>query len=80
MLQNIAAEPDKNNRHHKASEPHVRPFRITWHGKSYAVTNINNYHTSEENGVRMHVFTASDGLGTFELKFTNEDVAWFLGD
>lgn len=78
MLQNIIATPDKNNRYHKTSLPYVRPFQITWHGKSYEINNVNNYHTSTENGVHLHIFTASDGEGTFELKFTDQDVSWFL--
>lgn len=64
----------------EAGLPYVRPFRIIWHGKTYSVKNINNYYIISENGVQFHIFTASDGKGTFELKFTNDDVAWFLGN
>ncbi len=79
MLQNIAATPDKNNRHRQSPTPHVRPFRIAWHGKTYDMTNITNYHTAKENGIQVHVFSATDGSGTFELKFDNKDMEWFLG-
>ena len=72
--------PEQDRRHGQSGQPHVRPFRITWHGKTYSVSNVNDYHTDIENGAKMHVFTATDGTGTFELTFSSEDVAWFLGE
>jgi hypothetical protein len=79
MPQRTAPSAGQNKPYHKSEQPHVRPFRITWHGKTYKVNNVRDYHTSVENGTKLHVFTATDGTGTFELKFSGEDVAWFLG-
>ena len=79
MLQPITTVPDASYQHHKDGQPHVRPFRITWHGKDYEVTNVREYRSFTENGTKVHLFTATDGKGSFELKFNDEDMAWFLG-
>ena len=80
MLQPITAVPDTSNTHYKNGQPQLRPFRITWHGKAYEVTNVREYRTFQENGIKVHVFTATDGKGSFELKFNDEDMSWFLGN
>lgn len=77
-MQNEVVRSDTNSQ--DSESPHFKPFRITWHGKTYAVKNIANYHTVTENGNQLHVFTAADGADSFELKFTSADMAWFLGE
>ena len=79
MLQTITTVPQKNKQYYKNSQLHVRPFRITWHGKNFEITNVLDYKTFTENGAKVHVFTATDGRGSFELKFNDVDMAWFLG-
>lgn len=79
MSKNIAITPERTDRHRKSSSPAMRPFRISWQGKSYEVTNIADYHTEIENGREVHVFTAADKNGTFELKFNDNEMDWFLG-
>ena len=79
MSKNIAIAPERNNRNRKSGPPAMRPFRISWQGKSYEVTNIADYHTELENGLDVHVFTAADKNGTFKLKFSDDEMDWFLG-
>jgi len=80
MLQHTTTRQSQDSHNNQADTRHVRPFRITWQGKSYEIKNVNDYHTATEGGLKVHIFTATDGAGTFELKFSSEEVAWFLGD
>ena len=67
------------NANNQDSTPHVRPFNIAWHGKTYAIANITDYHSFQENGQTIYVFSATDGNGSFELEFNSADMEWFLG-
>ncbi len=79
MAHTTISQPNKTSGNRKDGSPAVRPFRITWQGKSYQINNIERYRTTTENGAVIHSFTATDGAGSFELKFTTSEMAWFLG-
>ena len=58
----------------------IRPFKVRWHGRDYLVADVSEYRTVLQNGVLQHVFSVNGGNDFFELKFTDEEVGWFLGD
>ncbi len=64
----------------KARYRTIRPFKVRWHGRDYHVADVSEYHTTMQGGVLYHVFSVNGGNDFFELKFTDEEIGWFLGD
>ena len=58
-----------------------RPFCLQWQGKDYFITGVTGYHTEPTGDNQItHIFIATSDSDHFELRFTGEQVAWFLGD
>ena len=59
--------------------PRNKPFFLRWHGKDYAIAGVTSYYVEQDGVQPMHVFMVRSGADHFELRFTNEEVEWFLG-
>ena len=57
----------------------VQPFRIKWKGKEYLIEKIGYQHKYKEGQSIIHVFSATDGVNFFELKFNAGELSWLLG-
>ena len=57
----------------------MRDIQVDWNGKTYAIKNVSGFVKLHENGQDIYYFSATDGQGTFELKFTSAEMEWFLG-
>lgn len=79
MLHKTTSDQGHLRQYTKTSPRAIRPFRISWQGKDYVLSNITDYYITNEDGVDVHVFSANDGTDTFQLRLTSEEMTWFLG-
>ncbi len=57
----------------------LSPFRLEWHGREYVIKELGYHHKYKQGRATIHVFSATDGVHFFELKFNTEDLTWLLG-
>lgn len=57
----------------------VKPFRISWNGRVFTITQIGYKHKVREGQKIIHVFSCTDGATFFELRFDAVDLKWILG-
>ncbi len=62
-----------NHMTHSAS-----PSSLYWHGRRYTLTHIGLHHTVQEGRTLIHIFSATDGVTFFKLKFDTETLEWRL--
>ena len=79
MLHQTITQQGQPREHQKTSTAAIRPFRISWQGKNYSLSNITDYCITHEDGAELHVFSATDGKDTFLLQLTSDEMTWFLG-
>lgn len=54
------------------------PWVIHWRGNRYMVTKVGLHHTVREGRVLYHMFSVSDGISFFKLRFDTETLGWKL--
>ena len=59
--------------------PRTEPFFLRWQGKDYHISGVTSYYVEQDGIQPIHVFIVRSGADHFELRFTNEEVGWFLG-
>lgn len=57
----------------------IRPFKMQWHDKDYLIRQVGYVHKYKEGVTMWHVFSVTDGINFFELKFNSEELKWILG-
>ena len=57
----------------------ARPFKLKWGGKEHIITKIGYKHKVREGRKVIHVFSVTDGVQFFELRFDASDLQWILG-
>lgn len=57
----------------------VRPFKLRWGGREFKITQVGYVHKVREGQKLIHVFSCSDGVNFFELRFDAHDLKWVLG-
>ena len=54
------------------------PWVIHWRGIRYMITKIGLHHTIREGRVLIHIFSVTDGISQFKLRFDTETLGWKL--
>lgn len=57
----------------------VRPFKVRWHDRDFEITSVDYHYKYKEGRSMIHVFSATDGVNYFELKYDSENLKWILG-
>ena len=57
----------------------VRPFKLRWKSKDYVIKKVGYQHKFKEGQNIIHVFSATDGINFFELKFNANELSWLIG-
>jgi hypothetical protein len=57
----------------------VQPCKIKWKGREYLITHVDYQYKYKEGRSVVHVFSVTDGVQYFELKFDSENMKWMLG-
>jgi len=57
----------------------VRPFKIRWNGREYAITKVGYVSRIQEGKTIYHAFSVTDGTGFFELLFNSDELSWLVG-
>ncbi len=56
----------------------ILPYSLYWHGIRYRITTVGFHHTLREGRVLTHIFSVTDGINFFKLKFNTETLLWKL--
>lgn len=54
------------------------PWVIFWRGRRYTITKIGLHHTVRDGRVLYHLYSATDGVTFFHLRFDTETLSWKL--
>ena len=57
----------------------IKPYKFRWADKDYLISKIGYKHKVKEGNKIIHVFSLTDGMNFFELRFDANEVAWMLG-
>lgn len=56
----------------------ILPYSLYWRSRRYLLTTVGFHHTVREGRVLVHIFSVTDGVNFFKLKFNTETLAWKL--
>ncbi len=54
------------------------PWVLHWRGVRYMMIKIGLHHTIREGRVLVHIFSVTDGISQFKLRFDTETLGWKL--
>ncbi len=54
------------------------PWVLHWRGARYMMIKIGLHHTLREGRVLIHIFSVTDGISQFKLRFDSETLGWKL--
>jgi len=54
------------------------PWVMHWRGRKYILRQVGMHHHIYEGKVLLHVFSVTDGISSFRLKFDTESLHWQL--
>ena len=54
------------------------PWLIHWRGNRYMITKVGLHHIMREGRVLYHIFSVTDGVSLFKLRFDTETLGWRL--
>ena len=57
----------------------VRPFKMEWHGREFLIKEVTYTRKYKEGQTIWHVFSGTDGISFFELKYDSYGLKWILG-
>ena len=56
----------------------VIPSFISWNGRRYAITRVGLHYMERVGRVLFHIFSVTDGVTYFKLRFDTENLGWKL--
>ncbi|OGG02431.1 hypothetical protein A2Z33_05225 [Candidatus Gottesmanbacteria bacterium RBG_16_52_11] len=54
------------------------PWLLHWRGRKYRIAKVGLHHTYREGRVLIHIFSVTDGVTFFRLRFDTETLGWKL--
>lgn len=54
------------------------PWVIFWRGRRYTITRVGLHHTLRDGRVLYHLYSVTDGMTFFHLRFDTETLSWKL--